>query len=82
MSSRQGWGGPKEDLLNRPYLIKTQRRGGGPGQKFLILRRGSLWTAPKIDFQSNLRTALQSILHHDFNMETDESLFKNSKSLE
>ena len=50
MSSRQGGEGgkPKDDLLSRPYLIKkTTRGGGGGGQKSPILRRHSLWTAPK-----------------------------------
>ena len=49
MSSRQvGEGGkPKDDLVNRPYLIEKMTRGGGGGQKWPILRRHSLWTAPK-----------------------------------
>jgi hypothetical protein len=38
---------PKDDLLNRPYLIKkTTRGGGGEGQIIPILRQHSLWTAP------------------------------------
>ena len=51
MSSRQGGEGgkPKDDLLNRPYLIKNTTRGGGGGQKSPILRRHSLWTAPYHD---------------------------------
>ena len=48
MLSRQGGEGgkPKDDLVNRPYLIEKTRGGGGGGQKLLILRRHSLWTAP------------------------------------
>ena len=38
-------GSPKDDLLNRPYLIKKTTRGGG-GKTFPILRQHSLWTAP------------------------------------
>ena len=50
MSSRQGGEGgkPKDDLVNRPYLIEKTTRGGGGGQKSPILRRHSLWTAPKL----------------------------------
>ena len=40
-----GLGSPKDDLLQRPYLIKKTTRGEG-GQKLPILRRHSLWTAP------------------------------------
>ena len=40
-------GKPKDDLVNRPYLIEKTTRGGG-GQKSPILRRHSLWTAPKL----------------------------------
>ena len=43
--SVKGGGSPKDDLLNRPYLIKKTTRGGG-GKTLPILRQHSLWTAP------------------------------------
>ena len=39
-------GSTKEDLLHRPYLIKKISRGDTGGQKFVNLRRHSLWTTP------------------------------------
>ena len=36
---------PKDDWLHRPYLRKKTTREVGGGQKNLILRRQSLWTA-------------------------------------
>ena len=46
MSSQQGGEGgkPKDDLVNRPYLIEKTTRGGGGGKKSPIMRRHSLWT--------------------------------------
>ena len=46
----RGEGGSlKDDLLNRPYLIIKKPSWGRGGQKFPILRRHSLWPAPKGD---------------------------------
>ena len=39
-------GSPKDNLVNRPYLIKKTTGRGGGGQKLPILKRHSLWTAP------------------------------------
>ena len=36
---------PKDNLLNRTYLVKKTTMGEGEGQKSPILRRNSLWTA-------------------------------------
>ena len=61
MSSWQGGEGgkPKDNLVNRPYLIEKTTRGGGGGQKSPILRRHSLWTAPMgIVNQKNLLPTL------------------------
>ena len=53
-----GRGSPKDDLLHRPYFYKKDDKGGG-GQKLPILRRHSLWTAPKGFLQLLLVSAVK-----------------------
>ena len=64
MSSRQGGegGSPKDDLLNRPYLRKKTIREGGGGQKSPILKRHSLWAAPKVNPGEKLVMELKGFL--------------------
>ena len=72
-------GSPKHNLLHRPNLINKTTRGRG-GQKLLILRRQSFWTAPLGYFQLNFpRTFCHFVfLVHDFPL-TNYILFLKKK---
>ena len=47
----RGEGGSPKDLLLIYYAVLTYKTTRGGGKKLLILRRHSLWTAPKCEYQ-------------------------------